>query len=291
MQEMKKRPTSVTVIAWFLIVVGVIALITNIATINDPMARHLMNKSPLPIPVQIAMTYIGLLITLFAGIAMLKGHNWARFLYVIWSIVGFVAGIAASPMKAPMIPEFAKLMVFAISLFQMVIIAFFLFRPKANAFFSPQSPVLMIDLPGGRFVFPDKSLAAIGARLKAELPSHVEVNVKNEKPPNIRLRDGLWRGASLIIDDTGQQMKLAGIIYHIPSVLADVIIFTASVVIFSILVMIICTAFIGEFVPVLFGVGGAAGFGGYMIVKSIFLAMMRNSWSAEVHQAIGTPSG
>jgi hypothetical protein len=81
---MMKRPTSVSVIAWILIVMSGISMITSTISLNNPMARELMAKSPLPIPLQFAMLYAGLLITLVSGIAMLKGQNWARFLYVVW---------------------------------------------------------------------------------------------------------------------------------------------------------------------------------------------------------------
>ena len=123
---MKKRPTSITVIAWILIVMAGISLITSAFYLNNPTARELMSRNPIPIPVQYLMTYVGLLVTLICGIAMLKGRNWARLLYVIWSIIGFVIGIATSPMKAAMIPGFVVFL----------IIAFFLFRPKANEYFA-----------------------------------------------------------------------------------------------------------------------------------------------------------
>ena len=126
-KEMKKRPTSISVIAWIYIVLGGISLITTTLMINNPMARDLMSKSPIPIPVQYALSYVGLLIMIVSGVAMLKGCNWARFLYVIWSIIGFLVGFTTSPMKAAMIPGFVVFLV----------VAFFLFRPKANAFFSP----------------------------------------------------------------------------------------------------------------------------------------------------------
>lgn len=71
------------------------------------------------------MMYAGLLITLACGIAMLKRQNWARLLYVGWSITGFIIGIATSPMKAMMIPGIIIFFIFA----------FFLFRPKANEYF------------------------------------------------------------------------------------------------------------------------------------------------------------
>lgn len=124
---MKKRPTSISVIAWILIVMGGISLITTTVMINNPMARELMGKSPIPISLQYAMSYLGLLIMIVSGIGMLKGRNWARFLYVIWSIAAFLIGITTSPMKAAMIPG---LVVF-------LVVVFFIFRPKANAFFSP----------------------------------------------------------------------------------------------------------------------------------------------------------
>ena len=124
---MKNRPTSVTVIAWVLIVMGGISLISTTVMINNPMAHDLMSKSPISIPVQYAMAYIGSLIMIVSGIAMLGGHNWARFLYVVWSAIGFVIGIATSPMKVALIPGFVVF----------VVIAFFLFRPKATQYFSP----------------------------------------------------------------------------------------------------------------------------------------------------------
>ncbi len=70
---MKNRPTSVTVIAWVLIVMGGISLISTTVMINNPMAHDLMSKSPMPIPVQYVMTYIGSLIMIISGIAMLGG--------------------------------------------------------------------------------------------------------------------------------------------------------------------------------------------------------------------------
>lgn len=125
---MKTRPTSITVISWFLIVIGGISLILTTVMINNPEALALMEKNPIPIPLQYVMSYAGLLVMVISGIAMLKGKNWARLLYVIWSVVGFAIGIATSPMKAAMIPG---LIVF-------LVVAFFLFRPKASAFFVPR---------------------------------------------------------------------------------------------------------------------------------------------------------
>jgi len=125
---MKIRPTSITVISWFLIISAGISLVSTLAIINNSEALALMEKNSLPISFQHAITYVGLVVMIVSGVAMLKGKNWARFLYVIWSVVGLVIGIATSPMKAAMIPGFVVFLV----------VAFFLFRPKASAFFAPR---------------------------------------------------------------------------------------------------------------------------------------------------------
>jgi len=98
--------------------------IFNNPAIQKPM-KELMSKNAMPISIQYAMMFAGLLITFICSIAMLKRQNWARILYVVWSIIGFIISITTSPMKAMMIP--------GIILF--LIITFFLFRPKANEYF------------------------------------------------------------------------------------------------------------------------------------------------------------
>jgi len=135
---MRTRPTSITVVAWILILMGGISLITMTLmistgmidkfTVDNPAARELMNKSPIPVPVQYAMTYVTLLIKLVSGIAILKGQNWGRWLYVVGTAAGFLIGIITSPLKGVMIPGFVLF----------VVVTVFLFRPKANQYFSDQ---------------------------------------------------------------------------------------------------------------------------------------------------------
>ena len=129
---MRKRPTSITVVAWILILMGGISLISTTLTIdtvmNNPAARELMSKSAIPVQVQYAMTYVVLLVMLVAGVAILKGQNWGRWLYVIGTALGFLIGIMTSPLKEAMIPGFVVF----------VVVTFFLFRPNANKYFSDQ---------------------------------------------------------------------------------------------------------------------------------------------------------
>jgi hypothetical protein len=122
---MPKRPTSIAVIAWILIVVAGISLITTTFTLNNPTVKELMSRSVIPVQLQFAMMYSGLLVQVVSGIALLKGKNWARLLYTIWTAVALAIGLATSPMKTAMVP--------GVVLF--VVIVVFLFLPKANAYF------------------------------------------------------------------------------------------------------------------------------------------------------------
>jgi len=94
--------------------------------IDNPAARELISKSPIPVPVQYAMSYAGLLVMLVSGAAMLKGQNWGRWLYVVGTAAGALIGVMTSPLKEAMIPGFVFF----------VVVTFFLFRPNANKYFS-----------------------------------------------------------------------------------------------------------------------------------------------------------
>ncbi len=119
------RPTSVTVVAWFLIMTSGFSLITSVLMLNKPLVRELMAQSPLPLPVQHTLTYLGSLATIASGCGMLLGQNWARMLYMIWGAVGFLIATATTPIKIALIPGFVVY----------VLIVFFLLRPRANSYF------------------------------------------------------------------------------------------------------------------------------------------------------------
>jgi hypothetical protein len=73
-RQMRNRPTSITVIAWFLILSLGFSLLVVTAMINNAMVRESMSKSPIPIPVHYAIMYISALLTLSSDVAMLKQH-------------------------------------------------------------------------------------------------------------------------------------------------------------------------------------------------------------------------
>ncbi len=122
---MQKRPVSVTIIAWILIILGGISAISTTMMSNNPTVLTEMHRSPLPIPLQWTMFYAGMLVMIVSGIGFLKGRNWPRYLYLIWNTVGFTIGFATSPITTTMIPGFVFFLV----------VAAILFLPKSSAYF------------------------------------------------------------------------------------------------------------------------------------------------------------
>jgi hypothetical protein len=49
--------------------------------------------------VQYFMLFAGFVLTLVAGVGILLLHNWARILFVAWSVVSLAIGVVTSPVK------------------------------------------------------------------------------------------------------------------------------------------------------------------------------------------------
>lgn len=133
---MAKRPTSVTAVCWILIASEGISLIFSIWILANPnptakqMATELMSRSPIPISVQYLQMHAGFLIGVVSGIAMLRGRNWGRLLYIGWRVLGYIFDFVAYPMSMGIIPGLVVFIVFTVILFQ----------PKANEYFSAGPP-------------------------------------------------------------------------------------------------------------------------------------------------------
>ena len=123
---MKTRPTSVSVIAWILIVTAGLGLLSTASIVNNEMVREMMEQSPIPLNVQFVMSFAGLGAMILSGIFMLKGQNWARFLYVGWTGISFVINFITLPTRISMIP----------SLIFFIVVCIFLFTKKSNAYFT-----------------------------------------------------------------------------------------------------------------------------------------------------------
>ncbi|MDU9047489.1 MAG: hypothetical protein Q3M30_01475 [Candidatus Electrothrix sp. Rat3] len=119
------KPKSITVICWISIITGVFSLVvTTIDFYNSP-ADPEAAENPISFFLHVILIYTPFIIMLISGVAMLKGKNWARLLYIVWVVISLIIQMITSPVKAEIIPN----------VFLSAIIVFFLFRPRANNYF------------------------------------------------------------------------------------------------------------------------------------------------------------
>ena len=130
-EKKKITPTSVMVIGILLIISGATSLLSTTCIMFVPASIEIMELSFIPLWLQFVITYLGVIVTIVSGIAILKGFNWGRWLYVTFGALGWVYGIIASPIKLYSIP----------SLLVLIAAAIFLFRPAANQYFTSAKPV------------------------------------------------------------------------------------------------------------------------------------------------------
>ena len=111
---MSKRPLSITIISWIFIAAGAIGLVYHG---NEVRTRR-------PFEYELLWVCLVRLLAILAGLFMLRGSNWARWLLVLW--LGYHVGL--SFLHTPF-----ELIVHSI-LF--VAVLYFLFRAPASAYFS-----------------------------------------------------------------------------------------------------------------------------------------------------------
>ncbi len=122
---MTNRPTSITVIGWVLIVLGVLSIAGEFARSIGLRSSQIMAHSQMPIPIQVALSLTGGLVNLMCGYSLLRAKNWARYVCVCWAAFQIVLGWVTSPIKLPMIP----------SIFLFLLATYILFRPRYRTFF------------------------------------------------------------------------------------------------------------------------------------------------------------
>jgi hypothetical protein len=129
---MEKRPLSLTVIAWLLIALSLLALIGTFAMQSNPQMVKMQEQMHTPVLFQHAWTVLGVIIDLIVAYGIFKGQPWSRVLYVVWGIIGLVVGFFILPQKAYLV----------FSLIVLVVISIFLFSAKANEYFSARGFML-----------------------------------------------------------------------------------------------------------------------------------------------------
>lgn len=123
---MIERPRSVTIVSWFLIIASLISIVSTTLTLGNPDVVKMMELNAMPLTLQYILMAIGLAITIACGVLMLKGKRLGRTVYVGWTVISLIIGLFTAPAIAALIP----------GVIFFVVIAFFLFRPKANDYFA-----------------------------------------------------------------------------------------------------------------------------------------------------------
>lgn len=115
---MKNRPRSITIISVIFIVFGSIALLSGLLPLGG--ATTAQRAAELQSHWYVHLSRI---LQIVGGVFMLYGFNWARWLMVVWIGFHIVIGALHSPVQLLM-----HALIFSV-------ILYFLFRPKASAFF------------------------------------------------------------------------------------------------------------------------------------------------------------
>ena len=114
---MKRRPRSITIISWLFLIFGSIALLSGLLPISNLSLEQLKGHW---------MVHLSRLLSIVAGLFMLRGHNWARWLLVVWIAFHIILSALHSALQ---------LLIHA-AIFGAIL--FFLFRRPASKYFADQ---------------------------------------------------------------------------------------------------------------------------------------------------------
>lgn len=132
---MEKRPLSLTIIGWFLVITSLLGLAGVLTMKSNPAAMKMLEQMHVSLLFQQVWGVINCIVVLVAAYGIFKGQPWSRVLYVVWGIIGLAVAFFTSPMKA----------VLVLSLIFLVVISYFLFSDKANEWFAASGLALKRD--------------------------------------------------------------------------------------------------------------------------------------------------
>ena len=116
---MQSRPRSITIISWIFIVFGSISLLAGLL----PFGGVTFAQRAAELKGFHVLVHFVRLLALVAGVFMLYGRNWARWLLVAWMVFHLVVSALHSTMQ---------LLLHALIF---TVILYFLFRPPASSYF------------------------------------------------------------------------------------------------------------------------------------------------------------
>jgi hypothetical protein len=137
---MEKRPLSLTIIAWVLIVLTAFNLVGIAMMRTNPAMIKAVDQMHVSVTFLQVWGVIGAIVTLVCAYGILKGLPWSRVLYVLWGIVGLVVSAYTAPVKAGLV----------IGLLILVVISVFLWTNNANDWFQARGLMLKREERGRR---------------------------------------------------------------------------------------------------------------------------------------------
>lgn len=129
---MEKRPLSLTIIGWLLIVFTLLGLYGVFTMGTNPVATKMLAQMHVSLLFEQVWGVIGAVINLACAYGILKGLPWSRVLYVVFGIISLVVSFYISPMKAAIV----------LGLVSLVVIAAFLWTNNANDWFQARGFML-----------------------------------------------------------------------------------------------------------------------------------------------------
>ena len=132
---MEKRPLSLTIIAWVLIIFSLLGLVSVFTMGSNPEMVKMLDQMHISLAFEQAWTVLGTIINLLVAYGIFKGLPWSRVLYLVWGVIGVIAGFYLSPMKAAAL----------LGLVLFVVVCAFLFTNRANEWFNASGLALKRD--------------------------------------------------------------------------------------------------------------------------------------------------
>ena len=132
-----RRPRSVTVIAWYTIINGLLHAAMFPKLLNTSVGLRVLHAMGIPLQVAVGWTLASSATHITAGIAMLQQHNWGRLLYL-----GFVP-----------VALLLTMALYGFHLYDLVAVILYgcffvvLMRPTAAAFFRYKTPGMRDTTP------------------------------------------------------------------------------------------------------------------------------------------------
>jgi hypothetical protein len=127
-EKRMKRPLSLSIIGWLVLVITPISLIRVACSMSDPelwvVIKTVYETSLLPFGLLVTWAYLILVVQFICAVGILYGKNWSRWTYATATLIG-IAFALLTRFSLRVLPDIVE----------QAIILFFLFRPAANRWF------------------------------------------------------------------------------------------------------------------------------------------------------------